>query len=272
MTRARDVRDAPGMPPRVRYTCAVETLASADVWIALLTLSAMEIVLGIDNIVFISILVGRVPTARRAATRKLGIAAALVTRLGLLFTLTWIMKLTAPLFAIAGHELSGKDLIMIGGGVFLLFKSTLEIHHKLEGGGEADGKAGASAGVGLVILQIMVVDLVFSLDSVITAVGMARQLWVMVVAMVLAVGVMLAASGFIADFVERHPSIKMLALSFLILIGVMLIAEGFEHHIDKGYIYFAMGFSLFVEMLNIRRARKRGEYAPVHLHNPYESP
>jgi predicted tellurium resistance membrane protein TerC len=255
-----------------RYTSQVESLANPDVWIALVTLSAMEIVLGIDNIVFISILVGRVAPERRNATRKIGIAAALITRLGLLFTLSWIMRLTEPLFAVLGHSFSGKDLIMVGGGLFLLFKATLEIHNKLEGGGEeVPGAAKVAAGVGMVIFQIMLVDIVFSLDSVITAVGMARQLWVMVVAMVLAVAVMLAASGFIADFVERHPSVKMLALSFLILIGVMLMAEGFGQHVDKGYIYFAMGFSLFVELLNIRRSRKKG-YAPVHLHGPQAEP
>jgi len=255
-----------------RYTSPVESLSNPDVWIALVSLTAMEIVLGIDNIVFISILVGRVDPKRRAATRKLGIAAALITRLGLLFTLSWIMKLTEPLFAIYGHDLSGKDLILIGGGLFLLFKATLEIHHKLEGGGEESPAGKAAAGMAMVIVQIMIVDIVFSLDSVITAVGMARQLWVMVVAMVIAVGVMLAASGFISDFVDRHPSVKMLALSFLILIGVMLVAEGFDQHVDKAYIYFAMGFSLFVEMLNIRRTRKRGEYAPVHLHGPTTPP
>ena len=245
-------------------------LLDPDLWIALLTLSAMEIVLGIDNIVFISILVGRVAPDRRDRIRKLGIAAALVTRLGLLFTLSWIMKLTAPLFEVVGHAISGKDLIMIGGGLFLLAKATLEIHHKLEGGGESTGtRGGAAASAAMVIVQIMMIDLVFSLDSVITAVGMAQQIWIMVVAMVLAVGVMLAASGFIADFVERHPSVKILALSFLILIGVMLIAEGLDQHVDKGYIYFAMGFSLFVEALNIRRTRK---IAPVHLRTPFEAP
>jgi predicted tellurium resistance membrane protein TerC len=248
----------------------MDQLSNPDIWFALISLSAMEIVLGIDNIVFISILVGRLPPEKRAATRRIGIAVALIARLGLLFAISWVMRLVDPLFTVLGNELSGKDLILIGGGVFLLGKATLEIHHKLEGGGESaekDGKAMAS--VAMVIAQILVIDLVFSLDSVITAVGMAQQVWVMVVAMVLAVAVMLAASGFIADFVERHPSVKVLALSFLLLIGVMLVAEGFDQHVDKGYIYFAMGFSLFVELLNIRRSRK---IKPVHLRNPYETP
>jgi len=247
----------------------MDQLSNPDVWFALISLSAMEIVLGIDNIVFISILAGRLPPEKRAYARKLGIGAALVTRLALLFAISWVMRLTDTLVTILGNELSGKDFILIGGGIFLLGKATVEIHHKLEGGGESahGGKAVTSAA--MVILQIMVIDLVFSLDSVITAVGMAKQVWVMVVAMVLAVAVMLAASGFISDFVERHPSVKILALSFLLLIGVMLVAEGFGQHVNKGYIYFAMGFSLFVELLNIRRSRK---VKPVELRNPYEPP
>jgi predicted tellurium resistance membrane protein TerC len=248
----------------------MDQLSNPDVWFALVSLSAMEIVLGIDNIVFISILVGRLPPEKRAFSRRIGIAAALITRLGLLFAISWVMRLTDPLYTVLGNALSGKDLILIGGGLFLLGKATLEIHHKLEGGGEAtDGDARNRSSAFLVIAQIMVIDVVFSLDSVITAVGMAQQVWIMVVAMLLAVAVMLAASGFIADFVERHPSVKVLALSFLLLIGVMLIAEGFDQHVDKGYIYFAMGFSLFVELLNIRRSKK---IKPVVLRNPYQSP
>jgi predicted tellurium resistance membrane protein TerC len=247
----------------------MDQLSNPDVWFALVSLSAMEIVLGIDNIVFISILVGRLPPEKRAFSRRIGIAAALITRLGLLFAISWVMRLTDPLYTVLGNALSGKDLILIGGGLFLLGKATLEIHHKLEGGGEAaDGGKNRSSAF-LVIVQIMVIDVVFSLDSVITAVGMAQQVWIMVVAMLLAVAVMLAASSFIADFVERHPSVKVLALSFLLLIGVMLIAEGFDQHVDKGYIYFAMGFSLFVELLNIRRSKK---IKPVVLRNPYQSP
>jgi predicted tellurium resistance membrane protein TerC len=246
----------------------LEGLGSADAWIALATLSAMEIVLGIDNIVFITILVGRLPPEKRDTARRLGIGAALISRLGLLFTLSWIMRLTAPLFSIAGRGFSGRDLILIGGGLFLIAKATKEIHHKLEGGGEeTDGKGATSAA--MVIAQIMVVDIVFSLDSVITAVGMADQLWVMVTAMMLAVGVMLVFARAIGDFVERHPSIKVLGLSFLLLIGVTLVADGLGQHVSKGYIYAAMGFSLFVEMLNMRSTRKK---EPVHLRNPYEEP
>jgi predicted tellurium resistance membrane protein TerC len=246
----------------------MESLTSPDAWIALATLSAMEIVLGIDNIVFITILVGRLPPDKRATARRIGIAGALVTRLGLLFALSWIMRLTQPLFEVAGYGFSGRDLILLGGGIFLIGKATVEIHHKLEGGGE-ETQGGARVSAAAVIAQIMVVDIVFSLDSVITAVGMAQQLWVMVAAMIIAVMVMLIFAGAIGDFVERHPSIKILALSFLLLIGVMLVGEGFGQHIEKGYVYFAMGFSLFVEMLNMRRAKKT---APVHLRTPFEEP
>ncbi len=250
----------------------MEWINNPDIWFALLSLTAMEIVLGIDNIVFISILVGRLPPEKRAFARRAGIGAALIMRLALLGTLSWIMRLTTPIGLIedlVGLSLSGKDLILIGGGLFLLAKATLEIHHKLEGGGEATDAAKATTSAALVIAQIMVIDLVFSLDSVITAIGMAPAIWIMVVAMVLSVGVMLAAAGFISEFVEKHPSVKILALSFLILIGVMLVAEGFGEHVNKGYIYFAMGFSLLVELLNIRRTRK---VAPVHLRTPYEEP
>ena len=247
----------------------MDQLANVDVWIALLSLTAMEIVLGIDNIVFISILVGRLPPDQRARVRRIGIAGALITRLGLLFTLSWMMRLTEPLFTVLDHSLSGRDLIMLGGGLFLIAKATLEIHAKLEGGGEDEHGGGKARGAGMVILQIMIVDIVFSLDSVITAVGMANQLWVMVTAMIVAVAVMLAFAGAVGDFVERHPSIKILALSFLILIGVMLTAEGLGQHVEKGYVYFAMGFSLLVEVLNIRRTRKT---PPVHLRSPYEDP
>jgi predicted tellurium resistance membrane protein TerC len=244
-------------------------LSNPDLWIALLTLSAMEIVLGIDNIVFLSILVSKLPAEQRAATRRLGLAAALVMRLALLGTITWIMQLKEPLFWIGEHWFSGKDLILIGGGLFLLGKATHEIHNKLEGGGEEVDDVRRASSRGMVILQIMVIDAVFSLDSVITAVGMADQIWVMVVAMLIAVGVMMIAAGTISDFVERHPTVKVLALSFLLLIGVMLVADGFHQHVDKGYIYFAMGFALFVEALNIRRTRK---LRPVDLRTPYEEP
>jgi predicted tellurium resistance membrane protein TerC len=245
----------------------VESLGNPDVWIALLSLTAMEIVLGIDNVVFISILVGKLPEMKRARIRQIGLALALISRLGLLFTLSWIMRLTTPLFDLFGHGLSGRDLILVGGGLFLTAKATFEIHGKLEGGGEKAGGAVASAA--MVLIQIIVLDIVFSLDSVITAVGMARQLWVMVTAMVISVVIMLVFAGSIGNFIEHHPSVKVLALSFLLLIGVMLIAEGFGQHVDKGYIYFAMGFSLLVELLNIRRSRKQ---KAVHLRSPYEQP
>lgn len=233
----------------------MDQLGNSDVWISLLSLSAMEIVLGIDNIVFITILVGRVEESKRAFARRLGIGMALGTRLGLLFTLSWIMKLTKPLFTVASHSLSGRDLILLGGGLFLIFKATMEIHHKLEGAEEASGST-AMKSVTAVILQIALVDMVFSLDSVITAVGMADHLWVMVAAMLISVAVMLIFAGAIGSFVEKHPSIKILALSFLLLIGMMLVGESLGQHIPKGYVYFAMAFSLTVEMLNLRRSAK----------------
>jgi predicted tellurium resistance membrane protein TerC len=206
--------------------------------------------------VFITILVGRVPKERRAFARRFGITLALVTRLGLLFTLSWIMRLTEPFVTVLGHEISGRDLILLGGGVFLIGKATLEIHHKLEGEEPgADGK-GAGSGVLGVVMQIALIDIVFSLDSVITAVGMASQLWIMVTAMIVSVVVMLVFARRIGNFVEKHPSIKILALSFLILIGVLLVAEGLGQHVNKGYVYFAMGFSLLVELLNLRRAAR----------------
>jgi predicted tellurium resistance membrane protein TerC len=236
--------------------CGMDQLANADVWIALATLTAMEIVLGIDNIVFITILVGRVPKDKRAAARRFGIGLALVTRLGLLFTLSWIMKLTEPFITVLGHPISGRDLILLGGGVFLIGKATLEIHHKLEGNEPAEGGGSGKSGVLGVVMQIALIDIVFSLDSVITAVGMASQLWVMVTAMIISVIVMLVFARRIGDFVEKHPSIKILALSFLILIGVLLVAEGLGQHVNKGYVYFAMGFSLLVEMLNLRRSSR----------------
>jgi predicted tellurium resistance membrane protein TerC len=244
----------------------LELFSRLDTWIALATLSAMEIVLGIDNIVFLTILAGRLPPAEQPRARRLGLAFALLTRLGLLFAITWVMGLTRELFTVLGHAISGRDLILLVGGLFLIGKATFEIHDKLEVQHEAGPAvpAGRSA-FWSVIAQIAVLDLVFSLDSVITAVGMAQHLSIMVTAMVLAVGVMLAFAGPVGDFVERHPTMKMLALSFLILIGVMLTAEAFGKHIEKGYIYFAMAFSLLVEILNLRMRRARP--APVHLHH-----
>jgi len=232
-------------------------ISDPQIWIALLTLSAIEIVLGIDNIVFISILAERLPAGQRERARMLGLAVAMLTRVLLLLSLTWVMRLTAPLFAVLGQEISGRDLILLGGGVFLLAKSTLEIHENLEhpGGHRSAGKAAASF-LG-VIVQIGLLDLVFSLDSVITAIGLAQHVPVMVAAIVLAVLVMMLASRAVSGFIEKHPTVKVLALSFLLLIGVALVAEAFDLHLPKGYIYFAMAFSLFVEMLNLRMRARR---------------
>jgi predicted tellurium resistance membrane protein TerC len=238
---------------------------TAEGWIALLTLTVLEIVLGIDNIVFISILAGKLPKHQRDRARKVGLSLAMLIRILLLMSITWVMRLTAPLFSVIGQEISGRDLILIIGGLFLIAKSTFEIHDKLEGE-EGHASTRVAASFGAVIVQILLLDIVFSLDSVITAVGMADDVLVMVLAVVIAVGVMLVSSGRISEFVERHPTVKMLALSFLLLIGVSLLAEGFEQHIPKGYIYFAMAFSVFVEMINLR---VRAKTEPVHLHHPY---
>jgi len=246
----------------------MEWFADPNAWLALATLTALEIVLGVDNIIFISILCSRLPEHQRAKARNIGLMLAMLTRIGLLFTLTWLMTLTEPLFSIGGlgKEFSGRDLILIGGGLFLLWKSVHEIHNALEGAEDSqDGSAvvAITTTFGAVIAQIAVIDIVFSLDSVITAVGMVDELSIMVVAIVIAVGVMLFAAGPIGTFVDRHPTIKMLALSFLILVGVALIGEGWGMHIPKGYIYFAMAFSVAVEMLNLRMRAKR---KPVELH------
>jgi predicted tellurium resistance membrane protein TerC len=244
-------------------------LTNPESWIALLTLTVLEIVLGIDNVIFISILAGKLPGERQAQARRLGLFLAMFIRIGLLASLAWIVSLTRPLLTVFGQGVSGRDLILLGGGLFLLAKATREIHERLEGEeGEASARAAASfAGV---IVQILLLDIVFSLDSVITAVGMANQLAIMIAAVVIAVGVMMAASGAIGDFVARHPTVKMLALSFLLLIGMSLVAEGFGQHVSKGYIYFAMGFSVFVEMLNLRmRKTAGGPVPPVHLREPY---
>ena len=238
---------------------------TAEGWIALLTLTILEIVLGIDNIVFISILAGKLPPQERERARVLGLSLAMITRIALLMSITWVMSLTATLFDLFEHEISGRDLILLIGGLFLIAKSTREIHGNLEGEeGHASWRAAVSFSA--TIIQILLLDIVFSLDSVITAVGMAEAVSIMILAVVAAVIVMLAASRSIAAFVDRHPTVKMLALSFLILIGVSLIGEGFELHIPKGYIYFAMGFSVLVEMLNLRL---RSRTSPVHLHQPY---
>jgi len=242
----------------------MEWLSDPQAWVALATLTALEIVLGVDNIIFISILVGRLPAAQRQRARLLGLVLAMGTRIALLLSLAFMMRLTAPLFSVLGEGLSGRDLILIGGGLFLLGKSTMEIHSALEGPEEHE-LTGRTVGFIATLVQIAVIDIVFSLDSVITAVGMANHIPVMVLAIVLAVVVMMFAARAIGEFVDAHPTIKMLALSFLILVGMALIGEGFDLHIPKGYIYFAMAFSVVVEMLNMRLRRRVA--APVQLHN-----
>ncbi|MCP4204549.1 MAG: TerC family protein [bacterium] len=244
----------------------MEWLFEPEAWIALVTLTALEIVLGVDNIIFISILTGKLPLEQRGKGRTLGLAAAMGMRILLLFSLAWVIRLTEPVFAVFGQGVSGRDLILLIGGLFLLAKATHEIHQKLEGV-EGEKSAAAAASFGSVIFQIMLLDIVFSLDSVITAVGMAKRIEVMVAAVVIAVGVMMVFAKAIADFVEGHPTVKMLALSFLLLIGTALVADGLHFHIPKGYIYFAMGFSVFVEMLNLRLKKVRGK--PVNLREPY---
>ena len=226
-------------------------IADPNAWIALATLTALEIVLGVDNIIFISILAGKLPRADQDRARRVGLMAAMVMRILLLFSLAWIVRLTEPLFSVLGRGISGRDLILLGGGLFLLAKATLEIHDKLEGV-EGERSARVAPSFGAVIVQIMLLDIVFSLDSVITAVGMAESLAVMVIAVILAVGLMLVSAGPISEFVQRHPTVKVLALSFLLLIGMSLVGEGLGQHIPKGYIYFAMGFSVFVEMINLQ--------------------
>jgi predicted tellurium resistance membrane protein TerC len=243
----------------------MEWLSDPQAWIGLFTLTMLEIVLGIDNVVFISILAGKLPAEQRERARRLGLALAMVTRILLLLSLSWIVRLTAPLFTIIGHEISGRDLVLILGGLFLLGKSTHEIHGSLEGE-EGEKSRRVAPSFASVLVQILLLDVVFSLDSVITAVGMVDEIAVMIAAVIIAVGFMLAFSGAISRFVHEHPTIKMLALSFLILIGVTLVGEGFDQHISKGYIYFAMGFSVAVEMLNLRLRRKA---APVALRSDY---
>jgi predicted tellurium resistance membrane protein TerC len=243
----------------------MDWLGDPQAWIGFVTLAVLEIVLGIDNIVFISILAGKLPANQRARARRLGLGLAMVMRILLLLSISWIVRLTAPLFTVLGEEISGRDLVLLAGGLFLLAKATHEIHAKLEGE-EGGASVRVAPSFASVIVQITLLDIVFSLDSVITAVGMVQQVGVMIGAVVVAVLFMMAFAGALSDFVERHPTVKMLALSFLLMIGVMLVAEGLDHHIPKGYVYFAMAFSVFVEVLNIRLRRVS---RPVHLHQQY---
>jgi predicted tellurium resistance membrane protein TerC len=244
----------------------LELLSDPQAWIALLTLTALELVLGIDNIIFISILVDKVPPERREFARRLGLFMAMFMRIALLLVLSWVIGLVEPLFTVLGQEVSGRDLILILGGLFLIWKSTGEIHQSLEGV-EGSASTAVKATFAAVIVQIMLVDIVFSLDSIITAVGMVDEVAVMIAAVIISVGLMMLFAGAIGRFVSQHPTIKMLALSFLVVVGVVLIAEGFGHHVPKGYVYFAMAFSVMVEMLNIRM---RGRAArPAHLNSPY---
>jgi predicted tellurium resistance membrane protein TerC len=245
----------------------MDWILEPQAWIALATLTALELVLGVDNIVFISILAGKLPPEERNRARRIGLALAMFMRIALLLSIVWVIRLTAPLFSVLGTEFSGRDLILILGGLFLIAKSTHEIHQKLEGETEHAPGRGAAASFGSVIAQIVALDAIFSLDSVITAVGMVSEIPIMVLAIVLAVLFMMWFARPLGDFVERHPTVKMLALSFLLLVGTALIADGFEIHIPRGYIYFAMGYSIFVEMLNLRLRRARVE--PVRLHERF---
>jgi len=243
----------------------MDWMSSAEGWIALLTLTVLEVVLGIDNIVFISILSGKLRPDQRERARRLGLSLAMIIRVLLLLSISWVMGLTAPLFALLGHRVSGRDLILLIGGLFLIAKSTHEIHGNLEGT-DGHGPGQVVASFNSTIIQILLLDIVFSLDSVITAVGMVNEVSIMIIAVIVAVAVMMTAAGAISTFVQKHPTVKMLALSFLLLIGVSLMADGFGQHIEKGYIYFAMGFSVFVEMINLRI---RAKSAPVRLHAKY---
>jgi predicted tellurium resistance membrane protein TerC len=246
----------------------VAILSDPQVWIAFFTLTALELVLGIDNIIFISILVDKLPPTERERARRIGLFLAMFMRVGLLLTLSWLVGLTEPLFTIIGTDISGRDLILALGGVFLVWKSTMEIHQLTEGV-EGHASAKVKTSFAAIIVQVIIIDMVFSLDSIITAVGMVDEVSVMIAAVVVSVGLMMLFARGIGNFVSSHPSIKMLALSFLLVVGVMLIAEGFDHKVPKGYIYFAMAFSVAVEMLNIRMRKKTSAARPVELHEPY---
>ena len=247
----------------------MDWITSPEAWIALLTLTVLEIVLGIDNVIFISILAGKLPPEKQGTARTAGLGLAMVMRIALLFSITWIMRLTQPLFTVMGEEISGRDLVLLIGGLFLIYKSTHEIHDRLEGE-EGEESVRVKPSLASVLIQIMLLDIVFSLDSVITAVGMAEDLGVMITAVVIAVGFMMVFAKPVSGFVDRHPTVKMLALSFLLLIGITLIADGLGRHIPKGYIYFAMAFSIGVELLNLRA--RRGKQDAVKLRQPYAEP
>jgi predicted tellurium resistance membrane protein TerC len=247
----------------------MDWLFTPQTLIAFLTLLALELILGIDNIVFISILAGRLPREQQNLAIRVGLGAALLTRILLLLMLSWLIGLTAPLFEVLGQSISGRDLILLAGGLFLLFKATREIHHKLEGEANSAGAATAYASFGAVIFQIMLLDIVFSLDSVVTAVGMVSHIEVMIAAIMVAIIIVMFFATRISNFVHQHPTVKMLALSFLLLIGTTLIAEGFHQHIPKGYVYFAIAFAGLVEVLNLRMQASKGKAEPVHLHEPY---
>ncbi len=247
----------------------MDWFSDPNAWLSLLTLTALEIVLGIDNIIFISILSGRLPVQQQARARRLGLLGAFISRIGLLLSITWVMGLEADLFSVGGNGFSGRDLILLVGGLFLIGKATIEIHHKLEGEDESGTQTGKATSLLATVAQITVIDIVFSLDSVITAVGMADEVSIMIVANVIALGIMLGAASPISAYVDRHPTIKMLALAFLVLIGTNLIADGFGQHIPKGYTYAAMAFSVLVEMLNIRVRKKQ---TPLHLKGPHLPP
>ena len=247
----------------------MDWITNPDIWIALVTLTTLEVVLGIDNVVFISILAGKLPESEQARARNVGLTLAMVMRILLLLSISWVIGLTDPIFELLNNEISGRDIILLLGGLFLLAKATFEIHEKLEGEASHQTAAAATATFGAVIVQILLLDAVFSLDSVITAVGMADEIGVMIAAVIIAIGVMLVSAKAISRFVNRHPTVKMLALSFLLLIGMSLVAEAFEFHIPKGYIYFAMGFSVFVEALNLRMRTRKVEAKPVELRPTY---
>lgn len=247
----------------------MELLFDINTWTSLLTLTILEIVLGVDNIVFLTLLVSRVPEHQRSFARQFGLLAAMITRVLLLLSITWLAHLVQPLFTVFDHPVSGRDLVLLSGGLFLIYKAVTEIHESLEGSGDTHGPKQISANFAVVIAQIAIIDIVFSLDSVITAVGIAEHVSVMIAAIVIAIGVMMVAAKAIGEFVEQHPTIKMLALSFLVLVGVALVADGSGHEVPKGYLYFAMGFSLAVEMLNLR-LRRRG-LKPLRLHASYDA-